>query len=503
MYSRFKHPLLRSLKKDISANPAFDPIRRNFLKDSLKLSGGLMLGITAIQSLHSCNSTPNHSTVAIVGGGIAGLSLAYQLKKAGISYTLYEAAPNVGGRIKTQYNAFDKSLILEEGGVFIDSYHEDILMLIEELGLDLIENNSSFKDDLYCINNIVYTYDDCIKELNTKAVQQFNIDYDTLPEYIESGNVHIWELYDAISIDTYLRALDISDWFRTLLIQAFEAEFGLKATELSAMNFMTLFEPDTDFFLPYGENDKLYKLAEGNQTLCTILFNHCKDSIKTDHPFTAVSYNDKNGLYNLVFQHKQKDEQYQHPILVFALPYSCLKDCKIDIPISSIRKQAIEETLYGNHHIQHFLFHEATWKNQGLSGKIISNTDIQSTYPAAETKDGNPVVLASKSCATFERKDTKDTYPEVLKRAFPGAELAFIKASQTVDWGVNTFSKGSISCYGIGQWAKFYGSEEIEEGGSLFFIGEHVSRRYKGTMNGAVETANSVFKKIQAKMEPS
>lgn len=41
-------------------------------------------------------------TVAIVGGGISGLSTAYYLSKAGISSTLIEARPRLGGVIRTE-----------------------------------------------------------------------------------------------------------------------------------------------------------------------------------------------------------------------------------------------------------------------------------------------------------------------------------------------------------------------------------------------------------------
>ncbi len=40
--------------------------------------------------------------VVIVGGGIAGLSAAYDLAKAGTQYTLIEKLPRLGGVIQTK-----------------------------------------------------------------------------------------------------------------------------------------------------------------------------------------------------------------------------------------------------------------------------------------------------------------------------------------------------------------------------------------------------------------
>ena len=41
-------------------------------------------------------------SVAIIGGGISGLSAAYYLSKAGIPCTLIEARPRLGGVVQTE-----------------------------------------------------------------------------------------------------------------------------------------------------------------------------------------------------------------------------------------------------------------------------------------------------------------------------------------------------------------------------------------------------------------
>ena len=47
------------------------------------------------------NNIQNHYPIAIIGGGITGLSLAAELEKEGKSFILLEAKDRLGGQIKT------------------------------------------------------------------------------------------------------------------------------------------------------------------------------------------------------------------------------------------------------------------------------------------------------------------------------------------------------------------------------------------------------------------
>lgn len=71
--------------------------------------------------------------VVIVGGGIAGLSAAYDLAKAGAPYTLIEKLPRLGGVIQT--TARD-GCIIEGGPDSFISQKPEALALIKELGME-------------------------------------------------------------------------------------------------------------------------------------------------------------------------------------------------------------------------------------------------------------------------------------------------------------------------------------------------------------------------------
>jgi oxygen-dependent protoporphyrinogen oxidase len=75
--------------------------------------------------------TPN-THVVIIGGGISGLSAAYDLSRAGIRHTLLEKRPRVGGIIET---AQWDDCVLETGPDSFLSAKPEALALINEVGL--------------------------------------------------------------------------------------------------------------------------------------------------------------------------------------------------------------------------------------------------------------------------------------------------------------------------------------------------------------------------------
>jgi oxygen-dependent protoporphyrinogen oxidase len=70
--------------------------------------------------------------VAIIGGGISGLSTAYYLAKAGVSSTLIEARPRLGGVIQSEHV---EGCVIEAGPDSFLSMKPAAMDLIRELGL--------------------------------------------------------------------------------------------------------------------------------------------------------------------------------------------------------------------------------------------------------------------------------------------------------------------------------------------------------------------------------
>ena len=73
--------------------------------------------------------------VVIVGAGMAGLTAAYELKRAGHQPVVLEAQQRLGGRVHTLREPFSEGLYAEVGAMRIPRAHKMTLAYIEKFGL--------------------------------------------------------------------------------------------------------------------------------------------------------------------------------------------------------------------------------------------------------------------------------------------------------------------------------------------------------------------------------
>jgi len=78
----------------------------------------------------------NNRTVTVIGAGLAGLSAAYELQRAGWNVIVLEARDRVGGRVYSLRN-FSNGLVAEGGGEFIEETHTRILAYAHQFDLPL------------------------------------------------------------------------------------------------------------------------------------------------------------------------------------------------------------------------------------------------------------------------------------------------------------------------------------------------------------------------------
>src|SRR5690606_34259700 len=106
------HALRRILRKSSPAQAAApdDGVsRRQFF--------GSLGALAVVPALGACGDDDSgEPSIAVIGGGIAGLTAAYFLALGGSSVTVYEASTRIGGRMYTDRTSYAGGQLIELGG---------------------------------------------------------------------------------------------------------------------------------------------------------------------------------------------------------------------------------------------------------------------------------------------------------------------------------------------------------------------------------------------------
>src|SRR5580765_4577926 len=177
--------------------------------------------------------------VAIVGGGVAGLTAAYRLQAAGGKPIVFEASNRWGGRMFTQYD-FYKGMFCELGGELVDTNHEELRALGKELGVETQKLTDDGGEDIYYFRDKFHIPTDMIDPANKSGAfapiaKQIAKDAAKLTDKNDEWTAFARKL-DQVSLADYLKQFrgKAEDWAIDLIDVAYLIEFGLELDVLSS-----------------------------------------------------------------------------------------------------------------------------------------------------------------------------------------------------------------------------------------------------------------------------
>ena len=124
-------PLFRQVMKVLLQSMPESAGRRRFIQQTALAGAGMLLPACAT------TNAGQKRRVAIVGGGIAGLTAAWRLVNQGHEVHLYEGSGRVGGRMFTRRHFNDDGMFVELGAELVDTNHTHIIALAKELGVKM------------------------------------------------------------------------------------------------------------------------------------------------------------------------------------------------------------------------------------------------------------------------------------------------------------------------------------------------------------------------------
>ncbi len=141
--------------------------RRSFLKKAGSITSATALSPFAVSTLLSGSS--DDKRIIVIGAGLAGLSCAYELDKAGYNVILLEARKRPGGRVRTFRDPFADHLYAEMGAEYVNSEDSYAREYAKNFGLKIL--NAKLYDGIFVRGkNIIWRHSNLkINNCHTKV----------------------------------------------------------------------------------------------------------------------------------------------------------------------------------------------------------------------------------------------------------------------------------------------------------------------------------------------
>lgn len=496
--------------------------RREFLKISALSSSALALSSCAnLDALFLGNKRDLSDEIVILGGGAAGLSAAYALKKRKIPYRLFEASSRMGGRVQSVSIVPDGSVVAEMGAEFFDDTHDSVHTLLEELNLPAIEikETAGFESHLFKFDGQIYKVKDIAHRMKTLVKPLQSVTQDLYKNQNLSLTYRESQLFERSS---YYDSLTLQDLLQTwqnkvdpLILKLIEVQavsrFGVDANEQSALHFLSTVSSGGSSLLA---GRRTFRLEGGLSRLISSLFARVSGVIpnyivKSEHVLEGMSEN--KDKFELVFKTAQGHQTYLAKNVICTLPFSKLSQVNgiQEMNFSSLKKEAIMKQSYASHSKGFMSFSDPFWKLK--SGKIPANLgNFTGDFYNQKYWDAGRGQSFDKGLLIFQTAGIRGVNPgdisiheaiKDLESMYPNIAEKKLLNSQIINWGTKPWSRGSMAYFKKGEYMRFKGvSTEPEFNGNFLFAGEHASLDFAGTLNGAIETgflaASSIARKI-------
>lgn len=438
--------------------------------------------------------------VAIIGGGLAGLTALRSLKDAGVAARLYEARGRLGGRVFTAGTQSGAPFPADDGGQFINGDHEDILALARRFNLPLIDRAAMEGRTLVADNGRLVPEAELVEDLRAIAAR-----IATDAEALDADYAAAAPPLDALSVTHYLdRHSDAlpKPYVRALLEATVRTEYGMEPGEASALELIfNLPVVDGAHAELIGASDERFILGGGSGSLVSALAADLMPDIATGHALVALEAS--GGRVKLRFANGTSEEADR---VILAVPAPLMRTIDFGGLLPAPWRALAAEIDVGRNEKLNAGYSSRPWEQvMGAAGDYWSLPGgFSEVWDAGAGQGGAADVLTwfmgGAQCAEAQGHDPaalRAVFETQAAPALPGLTAASSGWQRRTNWAADPYARGAYSAFRPGQLTRFASLFWVEEDGQtaqrasagpLLFAGEHLSDAFPGYMNGAAQT---------------
>jgi monoamine oxidase len=474
----------------------YSSTRRRFLRVAAVASFGVSGSVTALPRKGAAKK------VLVVGGGLAGLSAAYEMMRAGHDVTLIEARDRPGGRVFTLRDVFSENLYAESGAEIFADTHNFVQRYVKDFGLSVMPSPGAAG-----LATLYYLRGERLQAGRSGAVnwplnlplEEQRLSWSRLAQkYFQPATQEIgdplapgWpspeilQKYDGIGVAEMLRQRGASPETIEILRLGYSDAWDNGNGPDSALCLLrdeAIGRSPHPFQRIVGGNDRL-PLAFAAQLGRRIRYRTAVARIEQDKTRVIVTVTE-NGR-----RHKLSAEY-----LVCAIPFSVLRSIQIEPTFSSGKQRAIRQLGYISVTRVFVQTKSRFWTQGGLSGYAATDLPVGVIEDCSQGEPGSRGILECYTSGATARRLTAlpeqqrvQAVIENLEKVFPGTRENFEKAV-TVAWDADPLARGAFAWFKAGQMSDMLPHMATREG-RVFFAGEHTSPWF-GWMQGALQSGN-------------
>ncbi|MCB9136100.1 MAG: FAD-dependent oxidoreductase [Anaerolineales bacterium] len=447
------------------------------------------------------NSSYSHKQVTIIGAGLAGLSAALELHRAGFRTTVLEARDRVGGRVVTLREGFREGQIAEGGGEFIEDFHHRMIELVEEFRLKLepLGGMGDWGAYLSLEGKTGWAYDQSLWGTNLSEEEDkiwiALADLGKLirdPHYPQtSPKAHI---LDKQSIRDWLNTLEVHPLAKKAFTARVRSEYTVEPEQLSLLDlarwgryyYEDPFAPRNAFRIK-GGNDQLPTAMA--RVLPDVRLNSPISQVRCEGDLLEVTYQTPTGTSKFVQAH----------FVVLALPFGPLKAISFDPPLPPNYQATLKGLSYGAV-TKVVIQYSRRLIELGWESYVLTDLPITCTWHPTLRQQGRHDIVtvytgANAGLAFSQMSDEERIQTAIaqVEQICPGS-AQYVVTAQTLAWRNEAYTLGSYAAFGPGEVLAYWDLLRRPVG-NMYFAGEHVAS-HQGYMEGAVESGQRVAREI-------
>jgi monoamine oxidase len=453
--------------------------------------------------------------VVVVGAGLAGLTAAREVRRAGRSVLVLEAARRAGGRVWS--HPLGGGEVSERGGTFVGPTQDHMINLAKDYGIDTFPTYNEG-------NNVAYIDGDRVEWSDTGPTGTAPPDPAILPELAAtvalldemSKEVPVdapWQAakaleYDGQTLETWIRDNSATPRFRNLVPLATRPIFGTEPRDLSLLFVLFYIAASGDethvgtFERNFNTRDgaQMFRFEGSTGAVVERMARELGRRLLLRRPVRRIV----QGRGGVRVETDKLSVRAKRVIVAVPPALAARIDYRPRLPF--LRDQLTQRMGQGTLTKVSARYETPFWRDAGYTGTALSSTGFVSATFDGSPPDGGPGVVfgfvGGDKAREYERLSKGERRARILAEfaQFWGAEAESPQEYWDTRWPAERWNRGGpVGIHGPGSLVA-NGSALREPAGRIHWAGTETSTYWNGYMDGAVRSGERAAEEVLAEL---